>query len=157
MNKNKDIVNKTYLQFLEALKSRVLSSRYNGARSVNKELILLYHQEISKLQQEHGWGAKIIDQLSKDLHAEFPEMKGFSPRNLKYMRKFAQEYPDVEFVQEVLAQLPSKNNVLAEYILRDMTKPIGLAEYRLNAALPENLKTALPSIEELEAELSKEV
>lgn len=50
----------------------------------------------------------------------------------------------------------SKNNVLAEYTLRDMTKPIGLAEYKLTESLPENLKTALPSIEELEAELSKD-
>ncbi|MDP4154026.1 MAG: PDDEXK nuclease domain-containing protein, partial [Bacillota bacterium] len=50
----------------------------------------------------------------------------------------------------------SKNNVLAEYTLRDMSKPIGLAEYRLNENLPENLKSALPTIEELEAELSKD-
>lgn len=50
----------------------------------------------------------------------------------------------------------SKNNVLAEYTLRDMAKPIGLAEYRLNEALPENIKTELPTIEELEAELVKD-
>ncbi len=50
----------------------------------------------------------------------------------------------------------SKNNVLAEYALRDMTKPIGLAEYRLTENLPENIKTALPTIEELEAELAKD-
>jgi hypothetical protein len=49
----------------------------------------------------------------------------------------------------------SKNNVLAEYTLRDMTKPIGLAEYRLTEALPKEIKTNLPSIEELENELSK--
>ena len=51
----------------------------------------------------------------------------------------------------------SKNNILAEYTLRDMTKPIGLAEYRLQDTLPENLKTALPTIEELEAELAKDL
>ncbi len=51
----------------------------------------------------------------------------------------------------------SKVGVLAEYALRDMTKPIGLAEYRLEDALPENLKTALPTIEELEAELAKDL
>jgi hypothetical protein len=49
----------------------------------------------------------------------------------------------------------TKDNILAEYTLRDMAKPIGLAEYRLQDALPENIKTALPTIEELEAELSK--
>jgi outer membrane protein assembly factor BamD (BamD/ComL family) len=45
--------------------------------------------------------AKIIDRLSRDLRSDFPEMKGFSTRNLKYMRKFVQEYPDSEFVQQI--------------------------------------------------------
>lgn len=49
----------------------------------------------------------------------------------------------------------SKDNVLSEYALRDVTKPIGLAEYRITENLPEEIKTALPTIEELEAELSK--
>ena len=49
----------------------------------------------------------------------------------------------------------SKNNVLAEYTLRDMTKPRGLAEYRLTEALPDEIKTSLLTIEQLEAELAK--
>ncbi|BDG76698.1 hypothetical protein wHmt_12560 [Wolbachia pipientis] len=301
---------------------------------------MLYHYigtEILRRQKEHGWGAKIIDQLSKDLRSAFPEMKGFSARNLTYMRQFAAEYQDTEFTQQVAAQLPwfhivvildkvkdpkerlfyfqkaiehgwsrsimvmqierelhkrqgkavtnfkdklpspqsdlahytlkdpyifdflsigddaherevekglvghvekfllelgegfafvgrqfhldvgdedffvdllfyhlklrcfivielkdnkfkpeyagkmnfylsavddllkhetdqpsvglilckSKNDVLAKYTLKDMTKPIGLAEYRITESLPENIKTALPTVEELEAELSK--
>lgn len=338
----KNIINQEYNKFLSDLKERVASSRYKAALSVNRELILLYHHigtQILEAQNKAGWGAKVIDQLSKDLASEFPEMKGFSVRNLKYMRKFAAEYPDAQFVQEVLAQLTwyhnvtlldkisdkqirlfyvkhaiehgwsrnimvmqmelslhkrqgqaitnfkdklpspqsdlahytlkdpyifdflsigdeaherevekalvhhmekfilelgtgfafvgrqyhlevgdqdfyidllfyhlklrcfvvielkdkdfkpeyagkmnfylscvddlvkhetdqpsiglilckSKNNILAEYALRDMTKPIGLAEYRLTESLPENLKTALPTIEELEAELAKDL
>lgn len=97
-----------YKDFLKELKERVYQSRYKAALSVNKELILLYHHigaEILKRQKEQGWGAKIIDQLSKDLKSEFPEMKGFSARNLKYMRKFSETYPDFEFVQQVAAQL----------------------------------------------------
>jgi predicted nuclease of restriction endonuclease-like (RecB) superfamily len=341
-NMDKNIIGQEYRKLFTELKERVASSRYKAALSVNKELILLYHQigtAILKAQGEYGWGAKVIDQLSKDLKSAFPEMKGFSTRNLKYMRKFAEEYPDAEFVQQLAAQLPwghnmllmdrfsdrvirgfylekaiehgwsrnvmemqiemalhkrqgkaitnfkdklpspqsdlahhtlkdpyifdflsigqeaherevekglvahiekfllelggnfsfvgrqyhlevggqdfyidllfyhlklrcfvvielkdgdfkpeyagkinfylsavddlvkhesdqpsiglilckSKNNVLAEYTLRDMTKPIGLAEYRLTESLPENLKTALPTIEELEAELSKDL
>lgn len=336
------LLDKTYKQFLEDLKQRVYQSRYHAAQQVNKELILLYHHigsQILSSQHEQGWGAKIIDQLSKDLRNAFPEMKGFSERNLKYMRKFADEYTDFKFVQEVLAQLTwyhnvtllekisdqevrrfyiknaiehgwsrnimvmqiekglhqrqgqaitnfndklphplselahhtlkdpyifdflsvgkeaqereiekalidhvekfllelgagfafvgrqyhlevgkkdfyidllfyhlklrcfvvielktgdfkpeyagkmnfylsavddlikhesdqpsmglilckSKDNILAEYALRDMTKPIGLAEYRLNEALPEHIQTALPTIEELEAELNKDL
>ncbi len=338
----KKIIDQEYTKLLCALKERVASSRYKAVLSVNKELILLYHHigtQILEAQKKQGWGAKIIDQLSKDLGHEFPEMQGFSTRNLKYMRKFSEEYTDILFVQEVLAQLTwyhnvtlldkisdkqvrlfyvkhaieygwsrnimvmqielslhkrqgkaitnfkdklpspqsdlahytlkdpyifdflsigkeaherevekalvhhmekfilelgvgfafvgrqyhvavgdqdfyidllfyhlklrcfvvielkdkdfkpeyagkmnfylscvddlvkhetdqpsiglilckSKNNVLAEYTLRDMTKPIGLAEYRLTESLPENLKTALPTIEELEAELAKDL
>ena len=70
---------------------------------------MLYHYigtEILKRQQAHGWGAKVIDALSTDLHSAFPEMKGFSPRNLKYMRLSASTYPDIQFVQQVAAQLP---------------------------------------------------
>lgn len=105
----KNIINQEYNKFLSDLKERVASSRYKAALSVNKELILLYHHigtQILEAQNEAGWGAKVIDQLSKDLASEFPEMKGFSTRNLKYMRKFAEEYPDAQFVQEALAQLP---------------------------------------------------
>ncbi|QSA99038.1 hypothetical protein JWZ97_05620 [Methylococcus sp. EFPC2] len=53
-----------------------------------------------------GWGAKVIERLAQDLRNAFPEMKGFSPRNLKYMRAFAEAWPNAEFVQGVLAQLP---------------------------------------------------
>lgn len=109
-----NIINQDYTTFLEDLKGRVASSRYKAALSVNKELILLYHHmgsEILKSQERHGWGAKVIDQLSRDLQSAFPEMKGFSTRNLKYMRKFSEEYPDPEFVQEVLAQLTWYHNM----------------------------------------------
>lgn len=110
----KSIINQEYNKFLSNLKERVASSRYKAALSVNRELILLYHHigsQILEAQERQGWGAKIIDQLSRDLASEFPEMKGFSTRNLKYMRKFAEEYPDAQFVQEVLAQLTWYHNV----------------------------------------------
>lgn len=81
---------------------------------INCELILLYHYigtQILQRQQKNGWGAKVIDQLSQDLKSAFPDMKGFSPRNLKYMRLFADTYPDPKFVQEVLAQLTWYHNI----------------------------------------------
>jgi predicted nuclease of restriction endonuclease-like (RecB) superfamily len=105
----KNIINQEYAQLLSDLKARVASSRYKAVLSVNKELTLLYHHvgtAILNAQKSHGWGTKVIDQLSKDLQSEFPEMKGFSTRNLKYMRKFSEEYPDFVFVQQVAAQLP---------------------------------------------------
>jgi hypothetical protein len=71
-------------------------------------MVLLYWdigQTILNRQDEQGWGAKIIDRLSEDLKEAFPEMNGFSPRNLKYMRKFAEQWPNREIVQEALAQI----------------------------------------------------
>ena len=112
---NSNLTNSYYLGFLDNLKKRVAASRYRAALSVNKELILLYHHigtEILRSQYAHGWGAKVIEQLSRDLKIAFPESKGFSVRNLKYMRKFAEEYRDVEFVQETLAQLTWYHNVV---------------------------------------------
>jgi predicted nuclease of restriction endonuclease-like (RecB) superfamily len=120
--KSQNYTSQSYLEFLEDLKGKVSSNRYQAARAVNKELILLYHYvgaQILQKQEEQGWGAKIIDNLSKDLSKAFPEMKGFSPRNLKYMRKFAEEYPDFEFVQQFVAQLPWGHNIFLMNLVQD--------------------------------------
>jgi predicted nuclease of restriction endonuclease-like (RecB) superfamily len=83
--------------------------------AVNRELVLLYWQigrDILDRQAEQGWGAKVIDRLAHDLRSAFPQMKGFSPRNLKYMRTFAHTWTDVEFVQQAVAQLPWGHNLV---------------------------------------------
>ena len=98
-----------YQAFLGSIKTRVQQAQLQAVLAVNKELILLYWhigRSILERQKAQGWGAKVIDQLSADLHRAFPQMKGFSQRNLKYMRAFAEAYPDLEFVQQVAAQIP---------------------------------------------------
>jgi len=98
-----------YADWLADLKARIHAARQRASLAVNRELVLLYWQigrDILARQAEQGWGAKVVDRLAHDLRAAFPEMKGFSPRNLKYMRAFAEAWPDAEFVQEVLARLP---------------------------------------------------
>ena len=109
-----------YTNFLRSLKERIREAQIKAALSVNKELTLLYWQigrEILVRQQEEGWGAKIIEQLAKDLKREFPDIKGFSSRNLKYMRAFAEAYPDEQIVQQVAAQIPWFHNcVLIEKV-----------------------------------------
>jgi len=109
-----------YTNFLRSLKDRIREAQIKAALSVNKELTLLYWQigrEILIRQQEEGWGAKIIEQLAKDLKREFPDIKGFSSRNLKYMRAFAEAYPDEQFVQQPAAQIPWFHNcVLIEKV-----------------------------------------
>jgi len=98
-----------YADWLADLKGRIHSAQQRATLAVNRELVLLYWQigcDILARQAKQGWGAKVIDRLAQDLRASFPEMKGFSPRNLKYMRAFAEAWPDAEFVQGALAQLP---------------------------------------------------
>jgi predicted nuclease of restriction endonuclease-like (RecB) superfamily len=140
--------------------------------------------------------------LSADLRRAFPEMKGFSPRNLKYMRAFAEAYPDEQFVQQVVAQIPWGHNVRIldaaggpaerEWYARqtiehgwsrnvlvhqiesglygrqgkavtnfertlpaDANKPVGVSTYQLTESLPKRLEGILPTVEDLEAELSE--
>lgn len=82
-------------------------------------------------QEKEGWGAKIIDNIAKEIKSEFPELKGFSLRNLKYMKKFAEEYKDVEFVQQVVAQIPWSHNV----ILMDKIKDGNIRKWYLDKVL----------------------
>jgi predicted nuclease of restriction endonuclease-like (RecB) superfamily len=102
-----------YPEILEEIKTRVHAARIRASLSVNRELITLYW-EIGRLilqrQEVEGWGARVIDRLSADLRREFPDMKGFSSRNLKYMRKFAESYSQKEIVQQVAAQIPWFHN-----------------------------------------------
>jgi len=109
----RDLVPVGYETVLNEIKERVRRAQIRAALSVNRELIELYWQigrEILRQQQEQGWGAKVIDRLSRDLRHEFPDMKGFSPRNLKYMRAFAEAYPDASIVQEPPAQITWYHN-----------------------------------------------
>lgn len=98
-----------YSDWLAELKIKIHSAQQRATLAVNHELILLYWQigrDILARQAAQGWGAKVIERLAHDLRATFPNMKGFSPRNLKYMRTFAEAWPDAEFVQQAAAQLP---------------------------------------------------
>jgi len=102
-----------YAEFLRSVKERIRTAQVRAAVAVNQELVQLYWgigKEILARQNSEGWGTKVIDKLSKDLHSEFPEMQGFSPRNLKYMRAFAEAWPEQEVVQQAAAQLPWFHN-----------------------------------------------
>ena len=103
-----------YLSLLSDLKVKIQDSRLRTVLSVNAALVLLYWeigQAILQKQHLEGWGAKVIDRLSHDLTLAFPDMKGFSPRNLKYMRAFAAAWPEQEIVQRVIAQIPWRSNL----------------------------------------------
>lgn len=103
----------TYPSFLAELKQRILSTQLRASLSVNRELVLLYWsigRAILERQNTEGWGSRVIQRLAADLRRAFPEMKGVSARNLKYMRAFAQAWPETAIVQQLVAQLPWGHN-----------------------------------------------
>lgn len=101
-----------YLQIIESVKAEIKSAQYKAALSVNREMIMLYYN-IGKIINEHkSWGSRFIDNLAADIRMEFPNAKGYSVRNLKYMAKFAATYPDEQFVQQVVAQIPWGQNIV---------------------------------------------
>lgn len=98
-----------YTDLLGELKSRVRSARTKALRTVNTQLIELYWSighDIGSQQESQGWGSGVIKRLADDLRAEFPEMKGFSARNLQYMTTFARSWIADPIAQQPVAQLP---------------------------------------------------
>ena len=100
-----------YLATVDLVKQEIKSAQYHAAVHVNTTLILLYHSIGRIINEQKTWGNKFIENLAADIRREFPGSKGYSVRNLKYMAKFAQTYPDLEFVQTVSAQIPWSHNV----------------------------------------------
>jgi predicted nuclease of restriction endonuclease-like (RecB) superfamily len=103
-----------YGMLLDALKRQIRETRLRTVLSANAAMTLAYWQmghEILQRQDAEGWGTKVIDRLSADLRHAFPDMRGLSARNLKYMRAFAAAWPDQAIVQEVLAQIPWYHNL----------------------------------------------
>ncbi|MCB0337571.1 MAG: DUF1016 family protein [Bdellovibrionales bacterium] len=111
--KNSISLPEDYAPLLQVLKQKIQRAQVWAELAVNKQLVSLHWQigqEILKRQSVEGWGTKVIDQLSKDLRSEFPGAKGFSARNLKYMRAFAEAWPDEAIVQQAAAQIPWFHN-----------------------------------------------
>ena len=127
----------SYYTLLEGLKEKIKRAQQNAVLAVNKELLFIYWEignAILIQQKQEGWGARIIDKLVFDLKSAFPDMKGFSIRNLKYMRAFAQAFPQFlnqeedksqpddfqsnVIVQQLAAQLPWGHH----QVLLDKTK-----------------------------------
>ncbi|HPS31611.1 MAG TPA: DUF1016 N-terminal domain-containing protein [bacterium] len=136
MSKNSIILPMDYSEWITNLKKRIAGARQRIILAANKEQIKLYHEigkDILNKQKKEGWGTKVIDRIAIDLREAFPEMKGFSASNLKYMRYFAKECPDIRIGQQS-----------ADLLL----------EYQLVRDLPQMFERCLPTIEEIEAELS---
>lgn len=104
-----------YSSFVERLKQTIRTTRVSVALQANARLIMMYWQigsMILKAQEQQGWGARVIDRISLDLKKSFPDMKGFSSTNLKYMRQFALAWPDFSIGQQPVDQLPWGSNLV---------------------------------------------
>ncbi|HCF27702.1 MAG TPA: DUF1016 domain-containing protein [Cyanobacteria bacterium UBA11049] len=131
-----------YDDFLRELKTRISSAQLRAAIALNKELVLLYWQigrDILQRQQQQGWGAKVINRLAVDLQKAFPDMKGFSPRNLKYMRAFAEAYPEEQIVQQPVAQIPWGHNVRILDAVKDPTERLWYAQQTIQNGWSRNV------------------
>ena len=123
-----------YHKLLQDLKERIRSAQVQAALSVNQELVLLYWsigRDLSQRFENEGWGTKINQRLAEDLQAAFPGVEGFSPRNLRYMRAFAEAWPEPAILQQLIAKLPWGHNLR----VLDRIKDRPTREWYLRAAL----------------------
>lgn len=109
-----------YREVFEDIKQEVLKSQYKAMQAVNTELIYMYWNIGKIISNNIKWGNKFVDNLSIDLKNEFPNIQGFSVRNLRNMRKFYEEYTDLEILQTLSAKLTWSHNVLLINKIKDM-------------------------------------
>jgi predicted nuclease of restriction endonuclease-like (RecB) superfamily len=123
-----------YHVWLAELKTRIREARLRVSLSVNAKLIGLYWRigrDILERQEQHGWGARVVDRLAADLRAEFQGMHGFSRANLLYMRAFAEAWPNLNVVQRVVGRLPWGQNIELLAKLKDPAARLWYAEATL--------------------------
>ena len=109
---------------VEQVKQVILTAQHKSSLSLNQGLVLMYYRIGQRINEHKEWGNKFIDNLAKDIRISFPRAKGYSVRNLKYMAKFAQEYPDEQFVQTVSAQIPWSHNIAILNKVNDLDERI---------------------------------
>ncbi len=111
-----------YNNILTQLKNAIKNNHQKAIISANSHMLALYWHignTVSEQAKKANWGTKIIEKLANDLRNEFPDMKGFSTRNVQYMRLFAERYPNVEFTQQAVAQIPWGHHVLLMDKIKD--------------------------------------
>jgi len=111
--------NTEYFEIIEGIKIQIYAAQYKAVLGANAEMHKLYWSIGRVIIENTKYGARFIDNLSRDIRSEFPDSKGYSVRNLKYMRKFAEVYPDYQKVQHLVALLPWKNNITLMSKIKD--------------------------------------
>ena len=131
--------NNEYFEIVENIRDVIKGAQYKAAVNVNRELIMLYYN-IGRVINEHkSWGNKFIDNLAADIKLSFPNATGYSVRNLKYMAKFAELYPDEEIVQATLAQITWYHNMALMDKVKDTSTALWYAEQTANHGWSRNV------------------
>ena len=105
------MIEKNYVTIIEDIKQQIRSAQHRAILNANKEMLILYWNIGKVINENSEWGNKFLNNLSVEISNEFPSAKGFSVRNLQNMVKFYREYPEIEIVQTVAAQIPWSHNL----------------------------------------------
>jgi predicted nuclease of restriction endonuclease-like (RecB) superfamily len=114
------INNENYFKVLESIKARIRDAQYRAILGVNREQIVLFWNIGKVIIENSKYGSGFIENLARDIRSEFPNAKGYSVRNLRYMRRFAEMFDDIENLQAPLADLTWYHN----QALMDKTKNV---------------------------------
>ena len=127
------MLDKSFQEITNSIKEEITNTQLEIMSNANKRLVHLYYNIGKTLEENSNWGNKFIDNVAMELKLSFPKLKGFSVRNLKYMKSFYNEYKDNnEFVQ-LVAQLPWKHNIT----LIQKVKDKGIRKWYMNKCLEE--------------------
>jgi predicted nuclease of restriction endonuclease-like (RecB) superfamily len=121
---------KIYHELLVSLKEKILRSRSVAVLTANRQILVMYWdigKTIEEMENSAGWGAKTIEHLARDLKIEFPEMKGLSARNLRYMREFSKAYPNYQEMQNIVNQsigniAPKASHEISQFLQQPAAK-----------------------------------
>lgn len=150
------MLDKSFQEITSNIKNAITRTQLEIMTDANKKLVNLYYKIGKMLEKNSSWGNKFIDNVAMDLKMSFPNLKGFSVRNIKYMKTFYNEYKDdAEFVQ-LVAQLPWKHNITLMKKVKDkeirkwyINKPVGVSEYKIFDQLNKEIQSKLPTKEEI--------
>ena len=128
------------LQLINTIKAQIRQAQYQTILQVNSQLILLYWQIGTLLNENAAYGNSFVERLAAEIRSDFPRMKGFSVRNLWYMKKFA-AMTDKEILQTVSAELPWSHNIVLMEKVKDMEPRLWYARKAIENGWSKNVLT----------------
>jgi hypothetical protein len=152
--------NNPILKAVTAIKTAILQGQYEAAKDVNRVQLALYYaigRYLALNTRKGVWGTGALQAISGRLRKELPGLRGFSVSSLKNMRLFYEEWSILDAKVKKKHENPSIGIILCksadhdfvEFVIRDYSKPMGVATYTTNKDMPDHFRKALPDIEEL--------